>query len=86
MNRVPNMFLRVSRGFATNTNPKVFMDIKIGTKPAGRVVFEVRRGRSPPFVEILTNRNHTRCLRSSSATSCPKRLKIFVNCAKVLFF
>lgn len=43
MNRVPNMFLRVSRGFATNTNPKVFMDIKIGTKPAGRVVFEVRR-------------------------------------------
>lgn len=40
MNR---MFLRVSRGYATNTNPKVFMDIKIGAKPAGRVVFEVKK-------------------------------------------
>jgi hypothetical protein len=39
MNSSVNM---IRRAFATGANPKVFFDVKIGTKPAGRIVFEVR--------------------------------------------
>lgn len=34
-------FTAFRRTFASNSNPKVFFDVKIGAKPAGRMVFEV---------------------------------------------
>lgn len=40
------LLLPAARAFSTMANPKVFFDVAIGGRPAGRIEFEVRAGRA----------------------------------------
>jgi hypothetical protein len=70
-------FTAFRRTFASNSNPKVFFDVKIGAKPAGRMVFEV----GSVCVSLLVVRSHPTLLDvdSCSPTSCPRPPRTFAS-------